>query len=157
MALPFSLLRCSPPGEISRPPRALDAKALEEVMILLVDKTPLPGRPVLSWLEAFYKNLKNPISNLVYFSLGILMLGSMCRPSRPVFILILYLVVGRLSMSGLEDRRLTRSLRGQDEPLVQLGPGNRALTQDSNVTADIDPTMRGSSNGDAPNSILNND
>ena len=157
MALPFSLLRCSPPGETPRPPQALDAKTLEEVMSLLVDKAPLPGQPMLSWLGAFYENSKNPISNLVYFSLGIIMLGSMCRPHRPAVILILYFVIGRLSMSELEDRRLTRSSRSQDEQLVQLGPRNQALTQDSNVTADIDPTMRGSSSGDAPNSISNDD
>ena len=53
MAVPYSLLRCSPPGEIPRPPRALDAKTLEEVTSLLVDKALLPVRPVLSWLGAF--------------------------------------------------------------------------------------------------------
>ena len=126
-------------------------------MSLLVDKAPLPDQPMLSWLGAFYENSKNPISLLVYFSLGIIMLGSMYRPYRPVVILILYLVIGRLSMSELEDRRLTRSSRSQDEQLVQLGPRNRALTQDSNVTADIDPTMYGSSNGYEPNGISNDD
>ena len=74
-----------------------------------------------------------------------------------VFVLILYLVIGRLIMSELGDRRLTRSLRNQDQQLVQLGPQNRALTQDSNVTADIDPTMYESSNGDGPNGISNDE
>ena len=58
-------------------------------------------------------------------------------------------------MSGLEDRRLTRSSRSQDQQLVQLGPRNRALTQDSNVMADLDPTMYGSLNGDEPNGASN--
>ena len=67
MALPFSLLRCSPPGEKSRPPRALDAKTLEEAMSLLVDKAPLPDQLMLSWLGAFYKNLKIQSQTLFTF------------------------------------------------------------------------------------------
>ena len=113
-------------------------------MSLLVDKAPLPDQPVLSWLGAFYENLENPISTLVYFPLGIMMLGSMCWPQRPAYILILYLVVSCFIRLGSEDMRLNLSYRSHDQQLVQLGPGNRALTQDSNVTADPGPTMYGS-------------